>query len=139
MLAPLVSKFLKVLKDIDPSKHRTEVFSDFCELAFCVLAKAASPHANQRETLEKQYMNVVGRYRNKDDVRKMPELLAFCMETIHQGGLDFLGTVAGELGALEQIGVEYLQCITVLRAGLNGSGYFFTLKVELELKVASST
>ena len=29
MVAPLVSKFLKVLKDIDPSKHRTAQDSQY--------------------------------------------------------------------------------------------------------------
>ncbi|MEP2780825.1 MAG: N-6 DNA methylase [Pseudoruegeria sp.] len=101
MVAPLVSKFVKVLNGIDQSKRRTEVFSDFCEMAYCSLAKVASPYADQKDALEKQYMEVVGRYRNKDDVWKIPELLGISLEAIHLGGIDFLGAVAGELGALD--------------------------------------
>ena len=58
-------------------------------------------HSMQRETLEKQYMQAVARYRNKDEVRKMPELLAIASTVIGTGGLDFMGQVAGELGALD--------------------------------------
>jgi hypothetical protein len=90
-----------VLNGIDQSKRRTEVFADFCELSYCALAKAASPFTDQQDALETQYMEVVGRYRNKDDVRKIPELLALSLEAIHVGGMDFLGAVAGELGALD--------------------------------------
>ena len=101
MTAPLVSKFVKVLNGIDQSKRRMEVFADFCELAYCALAKAASPFTEQQDGLETQYVEVVGRYRNKDDVRKMPELLVLVLEAIHVGGMDFLGAVAGELGELD--------------------------------------
>jgi hypothetical protein len=76
MTVPLVSQFVKVLNGIDQSKSRTEVFADFCELSYCALAKAASPFTDQKDALEVQYMQVVGRYRDKDDVRKMPALLA---------------------------------------------------------------
>jgi hypothetical protein len=101
LTAPLVSQFVKVLNGIDQSKSRTEVFADFCELSYCALAKVACPSEEQRDALEQQYMGVVARYRNKDDVRKMPELLAFALEAIHVGGMDFLGAVAGELGVLD--------------------------------------
>lgn len=101
MTVPLVSQFVKVLNGIDQSKSRTEVFADFCELSYCALAKAASPFTDQKDALEVQYMQVVGRYRDKDDVRKMPALLALALEAIHVGGMDFLGAVAGELGALD--------------------------------------
>jgi hypothetical protein len=101
MAVPIISEFVKTLNSIDQSKRRSEVFADFCELAFCSLAKVASPFEDQREALETQYMGVVARYTNKDDVRKMPELLGMMMEAIHIGGIDFLGAVAGELGALD--------------------------------------
>ena len=101
MVSPNVAQFVKALNGIDRSKRRGEVFSDFCEMAYCSLAKVASPFADQRDTLEKQYMDVVGRYRNKDDVRKMPELMSISLEAIHLGGTDFIGAVAGELGVLD--------------------------------------
>ena len=101
MKTAYVTEFVKLLNDIDPSKRRGEVFADFCEMTYCALAKVPCPFEEQREALEKQYMEVVGRYRNKDDVRKMPEMLALTLEAIHTGGIDFLGTVAGEIGALD--------------------------------------
>lgn len=100
MARSAVSEFVRVLGDIDRSKHRDEVFRDFCELAYCALAKQASPFEDQRDALEAQYMDVVARYRSKDDVRRMPELLALAIPQISAGGSDFLGMVAGEIGAL---------------------------------------
>lgn len=101
MSNPHVAQFIKAMSEIDRSKHRHEVFSDFCELAYCALAKLACPTEEGRDALEEQYMLVAKRYRNKDDVRRMPELLGLTMEALNQGGCDFLGSVAGELGALD--------------------------------------
>lgn len=93
--------FTKVMGELDRSKHQDEVFRDFCELSYCALAKVASPFEDQRDKLEKQYMEVVGRYRNKDDIRRMSELLRMAVCAIIQGGCDFLGEVAGEMGVLD--------------------------------------
>ena len=92
--------FIKIMGELDRSKHQSEVFSDFCELAYCALAKKASPFEDQRTQLEAQYMEVVGRYRNKDDIRRMPELLGIALNELSAGGCDFLGEVAGEMGVL---------------------------------------
>lgn len=46
-------------------------------------------------------MQVVGRYRDKDDVRKMPAMLALALKTIAGGGVDLMGQVAAEIGALD--------------------------------------
>lgn len=100
-MTPEVKKFLKLLEDFDRSKYRTEIFADFCELSYCALAKVASPFPEQKDALEAQYLDVVARYGNKDDVRKMPLLLSVALGAISNGGCDFLGTIAGELGALE--------------------------------------
>jgi len=96
-----IQEFVKTINEIDQSKHRSEVFADFCELSYCALAKTACPIEKQRNDLEAQYMSVVGRYRNKDDVRKMPKLLGLAMGELSTGGCDFLGSVAGELGVLD--------------------------------------
>lgn len=98
---PAVKQVVKLLNDIDQSKFRSAVFSDFCEMAYCALAKNACPFPEQRDALETQYMEVVARYRNKDDVRKMPEILALTLAEIGKGGVDFLGQVAGELEVLD--------------------------------------
>lgn len=91
MTRAAVSAFVKAFNCIDQSKRRTEVFADFCELTYCALAKGACPDAAKRDALEAQYMAVVKRYRNKDDVRRMPELLAIAIGEISAGGCDFWG------------------------------------------------
>ena len=101
MAHPAVKDFLRLLRQRDRSKRQTEVFADFCELAYCALAKRPSPFPDQRDQLEAQYMQVVGRYRDKDDIRAMPEMLALALTTISDGGTDFMSEVAGELGALD--------------------------------------
>lgn len=101
MAHPAVNEFVRALDKIDRSKRRTEVFADFCELAYCAFAKPACPWAVERDKLEAQYMQVVARYRDKDDIRKMPDLLTLAWRTIAAGGIDFMGQVAGEIGALD--------------------------------------
>lgn len=101
MAHPAVNDFLRLLRKRDRSKRQTEVFADFCELAYCALAKQASPFPDQRDQLEAQYMRVVGRYRDPDDIRAMPEMLAIALTTIRAGGADFMGQIAGEIGALD--------------------------------------
>jgi len=101
MTASSVKEFVRLLNDIDRSKRRGEVFADFCELAYCAIAKKASPFEDQREALETQYMAVVGRYHDKGDIRKMPEMMAMALGEIGNGGCDYLGQIAGELGSLD--------------------------------------
>ena len=101
MTSSAVSKFVRIIDWIDQSKHRSEVFQDFCELSYCALAKNASPNPKQKDDLEAQYMAVVAKYRNKDDVCQMPKLLAIAVTELSGGGCDFLGAVAGELGVLD--------------------------------------
>jgi len=95
MAHPAVKEFMRGLDRIDRSKRRSEVFADFCEMAYCALAKRACPWAEQRDTLEAH------RYREKDDIRQMPHLMALALSSIAAVGLDFMGQVAGELGALD--------------------------------------
>ncbi|WP_299846877.1 N-6 DNA methylase [uncultured Paracoccus sp.] len=101
MAHPGVTAFLRALDQFDRSKTRTEIFRLFCEIAYCALAKRASPFADQRDRLEADYMACVGRFPNKDDVRRMPEMMATAIEAIAGGGIDFIGQVAAEIGALD--------------------------------------
>lgn len=101
MTHPAVKAFVRGLDGIDRSKRRSEVFADFCELAYCALAKRACPWADQRDRLEAQYMRVVARYRDPDDIRNMPQLMALALTTIAGDGIDFMGQVACEIGALD--------------------------------------
>jgi hypothetical protein len=101
MIASDVTAFLERMKDIDQSKRRTEVFRDFCELSFCALAKTTALPPEKAERLEAQYMACVGRYRNPDDVRIMPDLLGMAVNAVASGGRDFLGEIAAEIGVLD--------------------------------------
>ena len=90
--------FLKRLRSLDGSKDDREKFRDFLELAYCAVAKlTAAPE--RAEALEDRYMTVVRSYRDKDDVRAYPELLAMAACAAPEHG-DFLGPIAAELGVL---------------------------------------
>ena len=45
-------------------------------------------------------MQIVGSYRDKEPIRGYPRLLAIAAEALHQGGCDFLGSVATRLEIL---------------------------------------
>lgn len=124
--------FLKVMGEMDRSKHQGEVFRDFCQMAYCALAKKASPFEDQRTRLEAQYMEVVGRYRNKDDIRRMPELMGIALLELSGGGCDFLGEVAGEMGVLnDRLGQFFTPYeVSRLMAEINLSGIEEQIKNE---------
>ncbi|MBO9457403.1 N-6 DNA methylase [Paracoccus sp. R12_1] len=101
MAHPAVTDFLRALDSFDRPKTCTEIFRIFCEMAYCALAKRASPFPDQRDRLEADYMSCVGMFPNKDDVRRMPDMMALALQTIAAGGVDFFGQVAAEIGALD--------------------------------------
>ncbi|MGH1356848.1 MAG: N-6 DNA methylase [Thalassovita sp.] len=124
--------FIKIMGELDRSKHQGEIFRDFCELLYCALAKVASPFEDQRDRLEAQYMEVVGRYRNKDDIRRMPELRDIALFEISAGGCDFLGEVAGEMGVLnDRLGQFFTPFeVSRLMAEINLTGIEKKIKEE---------
>lgn len=94
--------FVKQLTDIDRSKHADEIFRDFCEMSFCALAKLATLDPERLEKLERQFMEVVRRYPGLDLGRNpMGELLGRATIALRNGGCDFFGLVAGEIGMLD--------------------------------------
>lgn len=100
-MTPVAKEFVRLINDIDRSKYRTEIFTDFCEMAYCALAKKACPFPEQQDALEAQYMGVVARYRDKADIYKIKDLFFLALGETGNGGCDFLGMVAGEIGALD--------------------------------------
>lgn len=92
--------FIKHISTIDRSKNTYDIFRDFCELAYCAHAKLTADEETA-QALEDRYMQVVGTYRNKDDIRAMPKLLGIAAVAINQGKQDFLGSVATELEVLD--------------------------------------
>ncbi|MEB3286890.1 MAG: N-6 DNA methylase [Vampirovibrionales bacterium] len=92
------STFVKKLMSLEPSKTPQQKFWDLCEMAYCAYAKKTAS-IEKAELLESRYMAIVSSYADKDTVRAYPELLALICIGLQEGG-DFLGEVAGELGAL---------------------------------------
>jgi len=98
----LKKDFIKILESLDRSKDRQEHFRNFCEMAYCAYVKTTQTDKDKADAIESRYMEIVGTYRNKDDVRKMPELISIATYGIHKGRCDFLGEIAGEIEALDK-------------------------------------
>lgn len=95
-----VKDFTRALAEMDRSRSTTERFRDFCEMAYCALAKRACPFPDQAEKLEAQFGEVEARYRPHDR-RRMGDMLGMTMLAVSAGGIDFMGAVAAEIGALD--------------------------------------
>jgi len=94
-------EFIKIMDGLDNSKSRYDHFRNFCEMAYCAIAKTTAPDQKTVDELEACYMAVVNSYANKDDVRKIPELLTLTVMALSDGGCDFLGELASELEFLD--------------------------------------
>ena len=94
-------KFVKLVHDLvrEGGRNHREVFADFLELAFCAIAKPTHWDPKRQDELEARYMFVV-RSRDAEYIRRMPELLGMMTIGLQEEPCDFLGSVAGELGAL---------------------------------------
>ena len=99
--------FITILDDLDRSKHRQDNFRNFCDMAYCAIAKRTALDEEAAENFEARYMEIVGTYSDKDDVRKMPELMSLTTLALHEKGCDFLGEIAGEIGALDKRNCQF--------------------------------
>ncbi len=102
IIQTLKKDFIKILDNLDRSKSRQENFRNFCELIYCALAKPTATDKETADKLEERYMSIVGTYSDKDDVRKAPEMLSLIIRAMNEKGCDFLGEIAGEIGALDK-------------------------------------
>lgn len=96
----LVKTWVKKLEQLDRSKSIREKFRDFCEMAYCAIAKTTAPTPERADDLEARYMQIVGTYQDKDAVRAYPELLAMVAQGV-DSGWDMLGLISSELNALD--------------------------------------
>lgn len=96
----LTKRFIRILDGFERSHSRSDHFADFLELACCAVRKTTMPPGPEADAIEDRYMAIVRRHR-ADDIRAMPELLAILHLAVAEGGCDFLGSVAGELGVLD--------------------------------------
>lgn len=114
-----IKQFIKLIEIMDSSKDTTERFRDFCEMAYCALAKPvfiASQNQTRADELEARYMKVVGRYeRRLDDIREtVPHLLALVQKWAPEYA-DFLGDAAAEMGKLSSEMGQFFTPISVSR------------------------
>lgn len=101
---PDVKAFVKGLEQIDRYRRTYEKFRDFCELAYCAHAKLTALFVGNQERadrLEERYMSIVHTYKDPDDVRAFKPLLEIVANNLEMGGIDFLGTVAGQMEILD--------------------------------------
>jgi type I restriction-modification system DNA methylase subunit len=107
--------FIKKLEKIDRSKSNRDKFRDFMEMAYCAYAKLTAPNPERANELEERYMRVVGTYRDKDDVRKYPELLEMVGEGV-KDNRDYLGEVAGLMETLNPEQGQFFTPMSVSKA-----------------------
>ena len=95
--ADLRKQFIKTFEGLAHHRERHDVLADFLDMAVCAIRKRTLPPGQAADALEAQYMAVVKR-NTPDDVRKIPTLLGITALAVQEGGCDFLGQVAGDLG-----------------------------------------
>ena len=115
------------------SKHRlpksvSTHFDNFLDLAYCAYAKTVSS-PERAGKLEEEYMRIVGTYSDKDDVRRMPELIAKVFAGVHSC-VDFLGVFSSDLGVLDGRAGQFFTPYEVSRlmAEINLSGVGKTIE-----------
>lgn len=84
--------FVKTFNSIALHKHRYEVFSDFVKMSAIALHNAVA----MTEKLEKEYLEIVGKY-SKEEVDKFCLLLANLVELLEPEPIDILGQLYMEL------------------------------------------
>lgn len=84
--------FISLFNSIARHKHRYAVFSDFVTMSAIALHNAV----NMTESLEKEYLEIVGKY-SKEEVNQFCELLANFIELSEPEPRDILGNLYMEL------------------------------------------
>lgn len=95
-----INAFIKGLNALDRSFSPGEMFRDMMEMGYCAWSKPMAPTQERKDELEARYMQIVGRYPNKDTIRAFKPLLDIAQSAVEEGGIDFLGQVSGELEIL---------------------------------------
>ena len=123
-----VQNFIKALNSFERSKSVSTHFDNFLDLAYCAYAKTVSS-PERAGKLEEEYMRIVGTYSDKDDVRRMPELIAMVFAGVHSC-VDFLGVVSSDLGVLDGRAGQFFTPYEVSRlmAEINGLSSMHTAR-----------
>jgi hypothetical protein len=104
------SAFLRDVEFICESDRADQNFRNFCEAAYCTLAKRTALHPEQAKALEERYMNVVKRYgeAKHDCMGRIKTLFHRLVFTLARTEEDFLGLVYMESGiANSRLGQEF--------------------------------
>ena len=78
-----------------------DVFSDFCEMAYCALAQRTHADNKRREWLEGRYMSRVKKY-TKEQAQSIADMMAMTALAIDANGEDFLGHIYEKEGFCDQ-------------------------------------
>ncbi len=90
---PAWASFTKLFRETARHRHRYEVFRDFVTLAAITMHN----RVNLVDTLEAEYLAIIGRY-ERPDVDRFPKLLAELIEILEDEPWDALGQLYMELG-----------------------------------------
>ena len=84
------------------ARRAWDVFTDFCELAYCALAKQAAMDPEREEAIESRYMAAAGRY-TREQLVDFSKMLGWVGVALYNNGYsDFLGTIYESEGFCEQ-------------------------------------
>src|SRR5262245_28233985 len=84
------------------------------EMGYCALAKLTAT-LDRGDELDARYMSIVKHYPDEDTVRAYPEILGIAWKAVMDGGIDFLGSVAGELELLDSDKGQFFTPFTLSR------------------------
>ena len=91
----------KARRSLSTAAGRPAGFGDFCELAYCAIAKTTEPDPERREALESRYMDTIGRYPPERAV-DFREMLRRVHDALAKSPEDFLGTIYQDEGFTER-------------------------------------
>ena len=98
----LADQFMKTLGELSHSgQSRWRVFTDFCEMAYCAIAKTTSQEQERKDELENRYMQTVKVY-TREQANKIAHLLAFVVQAMEVRRRDMLGEIYEEMGFSDQ-------------------------------------
>lgn len=96
------AEFIRLLKELARGKKVSTVFEDFCNLGAASLAAHTAFNAGQRSRHKEAIVGILKLYDDPSFAEsKMVELFGLGRDATAQGGSDFLGDVAAEVGALD--------------------------------------
>lgn len=91
------SEFISIIHSLARYQPARDIFGDFCELAYCAVAKRTLPPGQKADALEARYMRTIS---GDNYAKEMPKLLAIMTLALAKDCRDFLGPIAAGVDAL---------------------------------------